>query len=138
MLPGFWDPGCHPCTLIELVNTALARRESEENICMIWEGCRTHRVVTRPMNFKKIGSFFRKIVLPEFWGPWLPSNHFDRPCKHCAAIKGSLETNCMITEGYRTHRGVTGSKNFKKSGGFFSEKRATGIWGHWLPCKHFN
>ena len=25
----------------------------------------------------------------------------------------------MISKGYRTHRGVTGPKNFKKSGGFF-------------------
>ena len=36
---------------------------------MISEGYRTHRGVAGPMNFKKSGSFFRKIVLPGFWGP---------------------------------------------------------------------
>ena len=35
----------------------------------------------------------------------------------------------MISEGYRTHRGVTGPKIFKKSGGFFSEIRAPGVLG---------
>ena len=35
----------------------------------------------------------------------------------------------MISEIYRTHRGVTGSMNFKKSGHFFSENRAPGILG---------
>ena len=77
MLPGFWDPGCHPGTLIDLVNVALDSKVSVETICMIWEGGRTHRDVTGPMNFKKPGFFFRKIVLPDFWGPWLPSKHFN-------------------------------------------------------------
>ena len=72
---GFGAPGCHPSSLIDLVNTALASRDSAETICMVHEDCRTLRVVTGPMNFKKSG-FFRKIVLPEFWGPWLPSGHF--------------------------------------------------------------
>ena len=35
----------------------------------------------------------------------------------------------MISGGYRTHRGVTGPMNFKKSGGFFSENPARGILG---------
>ena len=73
----FGAPGCHPGTLIDLVNTALIIRGSVKTICMIWEGCRTHRVVTGPMIFKKIRSFFRKIVLPDFWGPWLQSEHFN-------------------------------------------------------------
>ena len=59
MLPGFWDPGCHSCNLIDLVNTALASRDSAEIICMIAEVYRTHSVVTGPMNFKKkSGHFF--------------------------------------------------------------------------------
>ena len=74
MLPGFWDPGCHPCTLIDLVHTALARRESAENICMISEGYRTHTVVTGPMNFKKSGRFF-------------PENHAPVVLRHLAAIQ---------------------------------------------------
>ena len=72
----FGAPGCHPSTLIDLVNTALARRDSAENICMIWERCRTHRAVTRPMNFKK-SAFFSENRASGFWGPWLPSKHFN-------------------------------------------------------------
>ena len=36
---------------------------------MISEGYRTNRDVSGPMNFKKSGRFFRKVVLPRFWGP---------------------------------------------------------------------
>ena len=35
----------------------------------------------------------------------------------------------MISEGYRTHRGVNGPMNFKKLGRFFSENGAAGILG---------
>ena len=35
------------------------------------------------------------------------------------ASRDSLETICMICEGYRTHRGVTGPMNFKKTRKFF-------------------
>ena len=74
----FGAPGCHPSTLIDLVKTALASRDSAETICMVSESCRTHRGFTGPKNFKKIQDiFFRKIVLPGFWGPWLPSRHFN-------------------------------------------------------------
>ena len=73
----FGAPACHPSTLIDFVNTALDSNSSVETICMVWWGCRTHRAVTGPMNFKKISIFFRKIVLLEVWGPWLPSKHFN-------------------------------------------------------------
>ena len=69
MLPGFGAPGCHPSTLIEFVNTALAIRDSVKPRC--------HGGVTGPMNFRKPGLFFRKSVLPEFFGHGLPSRHFD-------------------------------------------------------------
>ena len=69
--------GCHPSFLIDIANTALASRSTAKTICMILEGYRTNRGVTGPMNFKKLGLFFRKIVLPEFWGHWLPSRHFN-------------------------------------------------------------
>ena len=49
----FGAPGCHPGTLIDLVNVALDSRDSVETICMIWEGCRTQGGETGPMNFKK-------------------------------------------------------------------------------------
>ena len=78
VLPGFWDSGCHACILIDLVNTALVNRSSEKTKRMIAEVYRTHSVVTGPMNFKKLGHFFfRKIMLPGFWGTWLPSRHFN-------------------------------------------------------------
>ena len=80
----FGARGCHPSTLIGPAITALASKDSLETICMISEGYRTHSGVTGPMNFKKSGGFFRKIVLPEFRGPWLPSKHFNWPCKHCS------------------------------------------------------
>ena len=72
----FGAPGCHPGTLIDLVNVALDSRDSLETICMIWEGCRTHRVVTGPTNFKKSG-FFSENRAPGFWGSWLPSKHLN-------------------------------------------------------------
>ena len=66
----FGTPGCHPGTLIDLVSVALDSRDSVETICMIWEGCRTHRVVTGPMNFKKSGHFFfPENHAPGFLGP---------------------------------------------------------------------
>ena len=77
VLPGFWDPGCHACNLSDLANTALARKDSAKNMCMISEGYKAHRGVTGPMNFKTLRSFFRKTVLPGFRGSWLPSRHFN-------------------------------------------------------------
>ena len=64
MLPGFWDPGCHACNLIDLVNTALTSRDSADIICMISEGYKAHRGVTGPMNFKKLGHFFSENRAP--------------------------------------------------------------------------
>ena len=64
----FGAPGCHPGTLIDLVNVALDSKDSLKTICMILEGCRTHRVVTGPMNFKKSG-FFSENRAPGFLGP---------------------------------------------------------------------
>ena len=73
----FGAPDCHPSTLIDLLNTALASKVCREPICMISEGYRTHRYVTGPMSFKKSGRFSRKIVLLCIWGTWLPSKHFN-------------------------------------------------------------
>ena len=64
----FGAHGCHLNTLIDLVNIALASRESLENLCLVWEDCRTHRVVTGPMNFKKSG-FFSEDRAPGILGP---------------------------------------------------------------------
>ena len=68
-------------------------------------------------------------MLPEFWGPGCnPSTLIDF-ANTALATKGSLKTKCMISEGYKTHRGVTGPKNFKNQEVFFSESRAPGILG---------
>ena len=66
---GFGDPGCHPDTLIDLANIALANKSSVEPICMFSEGYRTHRDVTGPMNFKKTRTFFSEIRAPGILEP---------------------------------------------------------------------
>ena len=139
MLPGFWDPRCHPCNLIDLLNTALAKQDSAVNICLISEGYKAHRGVTGPMNFKKKTFFFRKIVLPGFWGLLLPSNTLIDFANTAVVSKSSLEPKWMIAEVYRTHSVVTGPMNFKKSGRFFFRKIVLPkVWGRWLPSKHLN
>ena len=129
MLPGFWDPGCHPCNLIDLVNTTLANTGSVETKCMIAEVYRTHSVVTGPMNFKKSGHFFfRKIMLPGFGAPGCHPGTLIDLVNVALDSKNSVETICMIWEGCRTRRVVTGPMNFKKRT-FFSENRAPGFLG---------
>ena len=111
----FGAPGCHPSTLIDIVHTALASKCSVKTIGLISEGYRTHRAVTGPMSFKKITTFCRKFVLPGFWGTWLYQTTFFDLANTVLAIKSSVETICMISVGYRTHRAVTGPMSFKKS-----------------------
>ena len=129
--PGvFGTPGCHRSTLIDLANTALASKSSVEPICVISEGYRTHGGVTGPMNFKK-GRFFQKIVLPGFWGPGchrstLLTCHSDTLivlANIALAGRVSREPISMISECYRTHRGVTGPMDFK-SRTFFAKSRS--------------
>ena len=135
---GFGAPSCNPSTLIDLANTTLASRKSIETICMIWEGCRNHRGVTGPMNFKKTGFFFGKSCSRSFGAPGcIPVTLID-------LVHTGLDSRVfgkptyMFSEGYRTHRGVTGSMNFKKLGLFFRKIVLPGFWGPWLPSKHSN
>ena len=65
----FGGPACHPSTLIDFVNTALASKGSVETICMISEGYRTHGGVTGPMKFKKRTFFFSENRAPGILGP---------------------------------------------------------------------
>ena len=68
---------------------------------------------------KKTGFFFGKSCSRIFGAPGChPSTLIDL-ANTALATKGSLKTKYMITEGYRTHRGAAGPKNFKESGGFF-------------------
>ena len=130
-------PGCHPGTLIDLVNVARDSNDSVETICMIWEGCRTNKGVTGPMNFKKIRIFFGKSCSWNFGAPGChPSTLIDF-ANTALVSKSSVEPKCMISEGYRTHGGVTGPMKFKKRT-FFSEKCAPGDLGLWLPSMHSN
>ena len=72
--PGVLGPWLPPCNVIDLANTALARRGSANNICMIAAVYRTHSVVTRPMNFKKNQDVF------------FPESHAPGSLGHVAAI----------------------------------------------------
>ena len=136
----FGAPGCHHGTLIDLVNTALASKESTETICMISEGYRTHRGVTGPMNFKKKNETFfsGKSCSRGFGAPGCHPSTLIEPGNTGLDIRGSAKTICMISEGYRTDRGVTVSMNFKKNGTFFRKIVLPGFWCPWLPSKHSN
>ena len=86
---------------------------------MISEGYRTHRVVTGPMNFKNSGFFFGKSCSRFFWAPGCHPNTLIDFANTALASNCSVESICMISEGYRTHGGVTGPMNFKKRTFFF-------------------
>ena len=93
---GFGAPGCRPGTLIDLVNVALDSRDSVKTICMIWEGCRTHRVVTGPMNFKKSGFFFGKSCSRVFGEPGCHPGTLIDLVNVALDSKDSVETISMI------------------------------------------
>ena len=94
---------------------------------MITEGYRTHRGVAGPKSFKESGGFFRKIVLPGFGAPGCHASTLIDFANTALARKSSVKPICMISEGCRTHGGVTGPMKFKKKDVFFSENRAPGI-----------
>ena len=83
------------------------------------------------MNFKKTDEFFFGNSCSRGFGALgcHPSILIDLANTGLAS-KSTVETICMFSESYRTHRGVTGPMNFKKSGRFFSENRAPGYSGH--------
>ena len=134
----FGGPACHPSTLFDLAITALASRFCKEPICMILGGYRTQRGVAGPKNFKKSGGFFFGKSCTRDFGPPVchPSTLID-VSNTALAIKFLLKTICMISGGYRTHRGVTGPMNFKSRTFFFGKSCSRGFWGPWLPSKHF-
>ena len=79
-------------------------------------------------------------MLPGFWGPGCNLVTLIDLANIALVSRHSAENICMISEGYRTHRGVNGPMNFKKLGRFFffSENRAPGVWGPWLQPERFN
>ena len=77
VLTGFRGSWLPSNTSIDFINTALANIDSVKTKCLIAEVYRTHSVVTGPMNFEKIRTFFRENHAPGFWGTCLPSRHFN-------------------------------------------------------------
>ena len=103
---------------------------------MFSEGYRTHKGVTGPMNFKKIRTYFFGNSCSRDFGATdcYQSNLFDL-VNTALASRSTVETICMFSEGYRTHRGVTGPMNFKKIRTFFSETRAPLVSGHFAAIQ---
>ena len=134
----FGAPGCNPCSLIDLANTALASRGLVKPICIISKGYRTNRVVTGPMKFKKSGRFFSESFAPGIWGAGCHLDTLIDLANIDLASKVTVQPKCMISEGYRTHGGVTGPMNFKKRTFFFLKIVLPGFWGPCLPSKHLN
>ena len=126
----FGAPGCHPSTLIDLANTALASNGSLETKRMITEGYRTHRGVAGPKNFKESGGFFfGKSCSRVFGAPGCHASTLIDFANTALARKSSVKPICMISEGYRTHGGVTGPMKFKKKGRFFFGKSCSRDFG---------
>ena len=136
VLPSFWGTWLYQSTLFDLANTVLANKGSVETICRNSVSYRTHRAVTGPMGFKKSRHFDGKPCSRDFGAPGChPCTLFD--VVHTAlASKCSVKTICLISEGYRTHRAVTGPMSFKKSRRL-SETRAPGFLGHLAISKNF-
>ena len=128
----FGAPGCLPSTLIDIVHTALASKCSLKTKCLFSEGYRTHRAVTGPMSFKKSRRFVGKLCSRVFGAPGChPSNLID--LVHTAlASKCSVKTTCLISEGYRTHRAVTGPMSFQKITTICRKIVLPSFWGTWL------
>ena len=126
----FGGPACHPSTLIDFVNTALASKGSVETICMISEGYRTHGGVTGPMKFKKKGRFFfGKSCSRDFGAPGCNPCTLIDLANTALASRRPVKPICMFSKGYRTNRVVTGPMNFKKSGRFFFGKSCSRDFG---------
>ena len=135
----FGAPRCHPSTLIDFINTALARKSSVKPISMFLEGYRTHGGVTGPMKFKKMTFFFGKSYSRDFGAPRCHPSTLNDFINTALARKSSVKPLSMILEGYRTHGGVTGPMNFKKNDVFFFRKIVLpGFWGPWLQSVHLN
>ena len=86
--------------------------------------------------FQKFTTFCRKTVLAGFVSPgYHPSTLID--IVHTAlASKCSVKTICLISEGYRTPRAVTGPMSFKKSRRFVG-KSCSRVFGAPDYIKHF-
>ena len=73
--------------------------------------------------------FFGKTCSRDFGAPGCHLDTLIDLANIALVSRHSAENICLISEGYRTHRCVTGPKNFKKIRRFFSENRAPGDFG---------
>ena len=115
VMPGFWGTWLYQSTLFDLANTVPASKGPVETIFMNSVSYRTQRAVTSPMSFKKSRRFVGKPCSRGFGAHGChPSKLID--LVHTAlASKYSVKSICLISEGYRTYRAVTGPMSFKKS-----------------------
>ena len=79
--------------------------------------------------FQKITTFLSENRAPGIWGTWLYQSTLFDLANTVLASKVSVETICMNSVGYRTHRVVTGPMSFKNHD-VLSENRAPGFLGH--------
>ena len=82
--------------------------------------------------FQKITTLLSENRAPGIWGTWLYKNTLFDLANTVLASKISVETICMSSVGYRTHRAVTGPMSFKKSRRFVGKIVLPGFWGTWL------
>ena len=115
VLPGFWGTWLYQSTLFDLANTVVASKGPVETICMNSGGYRIHRAVTGPMSFKKSRRFVGKPCSRGFGAPGCHPSTLIAIVHTALAIKSSVKNICLVSEGYRTHRAVTGPMSFKKS-----------------------
>ena len=89
------------------------------------------------MNFNKIRNFFFGNSCSRDFGATdcYPSTLIDL-ANSALASRDLVETICMISEGYRTHRGVTGPMNFKSRTFLFFRKLV--LQGYWGAGCHLN
>ena len=81
------------------------------------------------MSFKNSRRFCRKIVFPGFRGTWLYQSTLFDLANTVLAGKGSVETICKNSVGYRTHGAVTGPMSFKNTRRFCRKIVLPGSWG---------
>ena len=70
-------------------------------------------------------------MLQGYWGAGCHLNTLIDLANNALASNGFLDAICLLSEGYRTKRGVTGPMNFKKKIGYsFRKLVLQGFWGH--------
>ena len=70
-------------------------------------------------------------MLPGFWGFWLYQSTLFDFANTVLASKSFVETICMNSVSYRTHRAVTGPMSFKKSRRFVGKSCSRVFWSTW-------